>query len=89
MALEDAVTLAACNGDLARYDAVRRPRTQAVWRGSRLAGKLGIEMRSPIAVALRNFALRAVPASLAVRGMSRFSTWEMPAEFTRTGRIHQ
>jgi 2-polyprenyl-6-methoxyphenol hydroxylase-like FAD-dependent oxidoreductase len=89
MALEDAVTLAACNGDLARYDAVRRPRTQAVWRGSRLAGKFGIEMRSPIAVALRNFALRALPASLAVRGMSRFSTWEMPAEFTRTGRIHQ
>ncbi|HUQ59813.1 FAD-dependent monooxygenase [Lentzea sp.] len=89
MALEDAVTLAACDGDLARYDAVRRPRTRAVWRGSRLAGKFGIEMRSPIAVALRDFALRAVPSFLAVRGMSRFSTWEMPVEFTRTSRTHR
>ncbi|HEX7302692.1 FAD-dependent monooxygenase [Lentzea sp.] len=79
MALEDAVTLAACNGDLARYDALRRPRTQAVWRGSRMAGKFGIELRSPIAVAARNFVLRALPSSAAVRGMSRFSTWELPA----------
>ncbi|MGI5501950.1 FAD-dependent monooxygenase [Lentzea sp. CA-135723] len=78
MALEDAVTLAAVNGDLARYDALRRPRTQAVWKGSRMAGRFGIEMRSPIALALRNFAFRVLPPSLAIQGMTRFSTWEIP-----------
>ncbi|GGU77827.1 FAD-dependent monooxygenase [Lentzea flava] len=89
MALEDAVTLAVCDGDLARYDALRRPRTQSVWRSSKTAGKFGIEMRSPIALALRSFALRALPPSVAVRGMTRFSSWEVPEKFTRTGRIHQ
>ncbi|MFC3894438.1 FAD-dependent monooxygenase [Lentzea rhizosphaerae] len=79
MALEDAVTLAAVDGDLARYDAVRRPRTQAVWKGSRMAGKFGIEVRSLVALALRNFVLRALPASMAVRGMTRFSSWQVPA----------
>lgn len=85
MALEDAVTLAAVGGDLARYDALRRPRTRSVWKGSRMAGKLGIEMRSPIALALRNFAFRALPPSLAVRGMTRFSSWEVPAEVHSNG----
>ncbi|MFI6100269.1 FAD-dependent monooxygenase [Lentzea sp. NPDC051213] len=79
MALEDAVTLAACDGDLARYDAVRRPRAQEVWRGSRMAGRFGIGVRSPVALALRNFALRAMPTSVAVRVMTRFSAWEVPA----------
>jgi len=79
MALEDAVTLAAVDGDLARYDAVRRPRTQAVWKGSRMAGKFGIEVCSPIALALRNFVFRALPGSVAVRGMARFSSWQVPA----------
>ncbi|MDX8146470.1 FAD-dependent monooxygenase [Lentzea sp. BCCO 10_0061] len=79
MALEDAVTLASVDGDLARYDALRRPRSQSVWKGSRMAGRFGIEVRSPIALALRNFAFRVVPSSLAVRGMTRFSTWEIPA----------
>jgi 2-polyprenyl-6-methoxyphenol hydroxylase-like FAD-dependent oxidoreductase len=85
MALEDAVTLAVCDGDLARYDALRRPRTQAVWKGSRRAGKVGIEVRSPIALALRNFAFRSLPGSLAVRGMTRFSSWEVPREVHSNG----
>ncbi|MFS8100239.1 FAD-dependent monooxygenase [Lentzea alba] len=79
MALEDAVTLASVDGDLLRYDALRRPRTQAVWRSSRMAGKFGIEVRSPIALALRNFVFRALPKSTAVRGMTRFSSWQVPA----------
>jgi 2-polyprenyl-6-methoxyphenol hydroxylase-like FAD-dependent oxidoreductase len=79
MALEDAVTLAACNGDLARYDALRRPRTQSVWKGSRMAGRAGIEVRSPIALALRNLAFRALPSSVAMRGMTRFTAWDVPA----------
>ncbi|MFJ8966376.1 FAD-dependent monooxygenase [Lentzea sp. NPDC102401] len=79
MALEDAVTLASVDGDLARYDALRRPRSQSVWKGSRMAGRVGIEVRSPFALALRNFAFRVVPSSLAVRGMTRFSAWEVPA----------
>ncbi|MGW6933048.1 FAD-dependent monooxygenase [Lentzea sp. NPDC054927] len=79
MALEDAVTLASVDGDLTRYDALRRPRTQAVWKGSRMAGRFGIEVRSPIGLALRNLAFRALPGSVAVRGMTRFSSWEVPA----------
>ncbi|ANZ35176.1 hypothetical protein BBK82_02925 [Lentzea guizhouensis] len=78
MALEDAVTLAVVDGDLARYDALRRSRAQAVWRGSRIAGRLGIELTSPVALALRNFAFRALPPSVAVRGMTRFASWEVP-----------
>lgn len=79
MALEDAVTLAAVDGDPARYDAARRPRAQAVWKASRMAGKFGIEVRSPLALAVRNFALRAMPGQVAVRGMTRFSAWQVPA----------
>ncbi len=79
MALEDAVTLASADGDLARYDAVRRPRAQAVWKGSRRAGKFGIGLRSPLALAVRNFAFRALPGSVALRGMSRFTSWQVPA----------
>ncbi|MDX8050111.1 FAD-dependent monooxygenase [Lentzea sp. BCCO 10_0798] len=85
MALEDAVTLASVDGDLARYDALRRPRAQSVWKGSRMAGKFGIEVRSPVALALRNFAFRVVPPSLAMRGMTRFSSWEVPAEVHSNG----
>lgn len=85
MALEDAVTLALVNGDLARYDALRRPRAQSVWKASRMAGKFGIEVRSPVALALRNLAFRAVPPSLAIRGMTRFSSWEVPAEVHSNG----
>ncbi len=79
MALEDAVTLAACDGDLVRYDAVRRPRAQAVARGSRTAGRFGIGVRSPVALALRDFVLRTVPSGMAARGMTRFTAWEVPA----------
>ncbi|MEU0883215.1 FAD-dependent monooxygenase [Lentzea sp. NPDC005914] len=79
MALEDAVTLASVDGDLARYDAVRRPRTQAVWKGSKRAGKFGIELRSPLGLAVRNFAFRALPGSVALRGMGRFTSWQVPA----------
>ncbi|GHH61689.1 FAD-dependent monooxygenase [Lentzea cavernae] len=85
MALEDAVTLAAVGGDLTRYDALRRPRTQSVWKGSRIAGRFGIEMRSPIAVTLRNLALRMMPLSAGIRGMTRFSAWEVPTEVHSNG----
>ncbi|MCR3751660.1 FAD-dependent monooxygenase [Lentzea californiensis] len=85
MALEDAVTLASVGGDLARYDALRRPRTQSVWKGSRMAGKFGIGVRSPMASALRNLAFRALPSSLAMRGMTRFSAWEVPTEVHSNG----
>ncbi|HEX8867506.1 MAG TPA: FAD-dependent monooxygenase, partial [Lentzea sp.] len=79
MALEDAVTLASVDGDLGRYDALRRPRTQSVWRGSKAAGRFGIEVRSPLAVAARNFVFRAMPGSLALRGWTRFASWQVPA----------
>ncbi|WP_434448662.1 FAD-dependent monooxygenase [Lentzea sp. E54] len=85
MALEDAVTLAAVDGDLARYDALRRPRAQSVWKGSRMAGRVGIEVRSPIALALRDLAFRALPASLGIRGMTRFTAWDVPAQVHSNG----
>ncbi|MET9626099.1 FAD-dependent monooxygenase [Lentzea sp. NPDC006480] len=79
MALEDAVTLASVDGDLVRYDALRRPRAQTLWKASKLAGKFGIEVRSPVALALRNSVYRVLPGSVAVRGMTRFSSWQVPA----------
>jgi len=45
---------------LARYDALRRPHTQAVARQSRQAGWLG-QWRSPLAVAIRDRLLAALP----------------------------
>lgn len=62
-ALEDAVTLAAAPAaepDVAaapaRYDAERRPRSQAVARAARQAGRMGRQLSHPLAVALRNTA---------------------------------
>lgn len=67
-ALEDAVTLAAAlsacptvEAGLARYDAERRPRSQAVARAARQAGRLGHGLRNPVAIALRNTAFRLTP----------------------------
>ncbi len=67
-ALEDAVTLAAAlateptvEAALAHYDAERRPRSQAVARAARQAGRMGQQLSHPLAVALRNTAMRLAP----------------------------
>ncbi|MER6390636.1 FAD-dependent monooxygenase [Streptomyces sp. NPDC001523] len=84
-ALEDAVTLAAVlatestvEAALARYDAERRPRSQAVARAARQAGRMGRQLSHPLAVALRNTAMRLTPSRAATRMILRHHTWVPP-----------
>ncbi|MFI8992620.1 FAD-dependent monooxygenase [Streptomyces sp. NPDC053542] len=84
-ALEDAVTLAAAlatgptvEAALARYDAERRPRSQAVARAARQAGRMGQQLSHPLAVALRNTAMRLTPSRAATRMILRHHTWVPP-----------
>ncbi|PBC75359.1 2-polyprenyl-6-methoxyphenol hydroxylase-like FAD-dependent oxidoreductase [Streptomyces sp. TLI_235] len=84
-ALEDAVTLAAVlagertvEAALARYDTERRPRSQAVARAARQAGRMGHQLSRPPAVALRNAAMRLTPSRAAVRMILRHHDWVPP-----------
>lgn len=53
---------------LAAYEARRRPEAEAVARRSRRAGQVAA-WRSPVAVAVRNALVRALPASVAAAGL--------------------
>ncbi|MBD0693235.1 FAD-dependent monooxygenase [Streptomyces sp. CBMA123] len=84
-ALEDAVTLAAAvagsptvEGALARYDAVRRPRSQTVARDAHRAGRLGQQLANPLAVALRNAAIRLTPPGAMMRTVLKHADWTPP-----------
>ncbi|MFJ9817296.1 FAD-dependent monooxygenase [Streptomyces sp. NPDC101151] len=84
-ALEDAATLAAALSGaptvasaLARYDAERRPRAQSVARAARQAGRMGQQLSHPVAVALRNTALRLAPSRATVRSILRHADWQPP-----------
>ncbi|MFC9729794.1 FAD-dependent monooxygenase [Streptomyces roseolus] len=84
-ALEDAVTLAAALATapttdvaLARYDAERRPRSQAVARAARQAGRMGQQLSHPVAVTLRNTAMRLTPSRTATRMILRHHAWTPP-----------
>ncbi|MGV2917729.1 FAD-dependent monooxygenase [Streptomyces alfalfae] len=84
-ALEDAVTLAAAltaeptvEAALARYDAERRPRSQAVARAARQAGRMGQQLTHPLAVALRNTAMRLAPSRAATHMVLRHHAWVPP-----------
>lgn len=95
LALEDALTLAAFLADadraaeagpdgsvsaaLRRFDADRRPRTQAMAAAARRTGRLGQQLHGRFAVALRNAAIRVTPPSVAVREMVKHATWTPPA----------
>ncbi|MFE0701629.1 FAD-dependent monooxygenase [Streptomyces sp. NPDC058872] len=81
-ALEDAVGLAAApaaeptvEAALARYDAERRPRSQAVARAARQAGRMGQQLSHPLAVALRNTAMHLTPSRVATRMILRHHSW--------------
>lgn len=88
LAIEDAVTLAAClprpggvavdvPGGLARYDARRRPRVARLARLSRRAGQLaGLSGR---AAAARDAVIGALPSSLAVRALDPVLGWRPDA----------
>ncbi|MFD8014250.1 FAD-dependent monooxygenase [Streptomyces sp. NPDC058955] len=84
-ALEDAVALAAAlaaeptvEAALVRYDAERRPRSQAVARAARQAGWMGQQLAHPVAVALRNTAMRLTPSRAATRMILRHHAWAPP-----------
>ncbi|CAM5331597.1 FAD-dependent monooxygenase [Streptomyces fumanus] len=84
-ALEDAVTLAAAlaaaptvEAALARYDAERRPRSQAVARAARQAGRMGHQLSHPLAGALRDTAMRLTPSRTAIRMILRHHAWVPP-----------
>ncbi|MFJ9442214.1 FAD-dependent monooxygenase [Kitasatospora sp. NPDC101235] len=84
-ALEDAVTLAAAlteartvEGALAHYDAARRPRSQTVARDARRAGRMGQQLANPLAVGLRNAAIRLTPPGAMVRTVLRHADWAPP-----------
>ncbi|WP_367131124.1 FAD-dependent monooxygenase [Saccharothrix sp. HUAS TT1] len=86
MAIEDAVVLAAAcaRADdvptaLAEYDRQRRPRTQSMAKASRALGRVGHKLRNPVAVAVRDAAMRAVPARVGARGMAKFLGWSPPS----------
>ncbi|MFB7239886.1 FAD-dependent monooxygenase [Streptomyces sp. NPDC056269] len=85
-ALEDAVVLTAALGTestveaaLARYDAERRPRSQAVAGAARQVGKLGQQLSHPVAVSLRNAAMRLTPSRVATRMVLRHHAWAPPS----------
>lgn len=85
-ALEDAATLAVLattEPDLSvalhRYDALRRPRTQQLWRRSLQGGRLSHLGPAPLRVA-RNAVLRALPRSVFRRSLARPFAWQPPAE---------
>jgi 2-polyprenyl-6-methoxyphenol hydroxylase-like FAD-dependent oxidoreductase len=81
-ALEDAVTLGAVIDDdvpaaLARYDSLRRPRTQSIARSSQAAGH--VSMLKPAAlVRLRDMAMRLMPASAMMRSFAKLFSWAPP-----------
>ncbi|SEE00070.1 FAD-dependent monooxygenase [Streptomyces sp. TLI_105] len=84
-ALEDAVSLAAAlaiasgvGAALTRYDAERRPRSQAVARAARQAGRMGQQLSHPVAVSVRNTALRAAPDRATLRAVLRHADWTPP-----------
>ncbi|UZJ32700.1 FAD-dependent monooxygenase [Streptomyces endophytica] len=84
-ALEDAATLAAAlatepgvEAALTRYDAERRPRSQSVARAARQAGRMGQQLTHPVALALRNTALRLAPSRATVRTILRHADWTPP-----------
>ncbi|WP_188192722.1 FAD-dependent monooxygenase [Nonomuraea sp. SYSU D8015] len=91
-ALEDAVTLAAClraepdvDAALARYDRVRRPRTQAIARRSARLGAAGLVAWAPGAW-LRNLAARLVPPGVLLRSMDPVLGWTPPELREQRGR---
>jgi 2-polyprenyl-6-methoxyphenol hydroxylase-like FAD-dependent oxidoreductase len=83
-ALEDAATLSvlASGPDLAaalrRYDELRRPRTQELWKRSLQGGRLSHLVPAPARVA-RNAVLRALPRSVFLNSLARPFSWQPPA----------
>ncbi len=73
-ALEDAVVLARCGGDLAAYDAERRPRATMISKRSARIGRLA-QLEARPAVALRDLVVRATPSSSFLRSLAPVLDW--------------
>ncbi|GAA4704677.1 hypothetical protein GCM10023215_50520 [Pseudonocardia yuanmonensis] len=69
----------ALDAALDRYDALRRPRTARLMRASRRVGAVA-QASSPVAVGLRDLALRLTPGVLADVPLRRVQAWQPPAE---------
>jgi 2-polyprenyl-6-methoxyphenol hydroxylase-like FAD-dependent oxidoreductase len=85
-ALEDAIVLAAAVGRcgdvataLSRYDHERRARTQSMSRTATWQLRFGQQLRSPIAVAVRNTAVALTPNHIALLAIARYGRWFPPA----------
>jgi 2-polyprenyl-6-methoxyphenol hydroxylase-like FAD-dependent oxidoreductase len=81
-AIEDAVVLAACLGNLRQVDFALReyqkrrvPRTTKVALESRRIGELG-QWENPLLCFLRDAAMRAIPSSVTVRHMAAVTVYE-------------
>jgi hypothetical protein len=86
-AIEDAATLALLVGRtasgkdidaaLARYDSLRRPRTQRIAQRVRTFGTIA-QIRTPLIVAGRNLALQLTPAKVLGNAVTRLQNWHTP-----------
>ena len=78
-ALEDAVVLARCatDGDLAAYDAERRPRATMISKRSARIGRVA-QLEAAPAVAVRNLVMKATPASAMLRSLAPVLSWRPP-----------
>lgn len=85
-AIEDAATLTLLlrqsgrpdvDAVLARYSALRRKRTQAIWRQSRLMGKVA-QLSNPVGAGLRDALLRATPLAFMARATQSIQQWTEP-----------
>ena len=79
-ALEDAVVLAGCatHGDLAAYDAERRPRATMISKRSARIGRVA-QLQAAPAVAVRNLVMKATPASAMLRSLAPVLSWRPPS----------
>ena len=78
-ALEDAAVLARAAPNLEAYDRARRPRAQQIAARSRLVGEVG-QWSTPLAVALRDRALRLMPQRLILRQSRSLVHWSPPLD---------
>lgn len=63
---------------LAHFDSSRRPRTQGIARRSELVGRMGADLRSRRAIALRNTAMKLVPGGPAATAGGSILSWKAP-----------
>jgi 2-polyprenyl-6-methoxyphenol hydroxylase-like FAD-dependent oxidoreductase len=76
-ALEDAVTLGRCADDLARYDRLRRRRTQRIVRVSRLV-MASAHLTWPVVRQMRDVSFMAIPQALNIQFLKYDWAWAPP-----------